>query len=951
MNVSYPTGTVTFLFTDIAGSTQLLQQLGEEYATLLYGQRKILRAAFENHGGMEVDTQGDAFFVSFTRAHDALEAAVEAQRALAAHRWPQGVEVRVRMGLHTGEPLVAEEGYVGLDVHRAAQLAHAGHGGQVVLSPSTAALLAPDLPDWIRLLDLGEHRLKDLRQRIRIHQLEIPGLPASFPGLKSLDALPNNLPALLTSFVGRAEELSEVKALLSKARLVTLVGPGGTGKTRLSLQVAAELVDAFANGVWYVELEPVESPGDMVPALASALEFTKDFHSSNLDPKHQLLDYLGQRSVLMVLDNFEHLVEGADLLTDILKVSPEARLIVTSRERLNLREEWVYPLKGMSYPKNGNGAGVEAYSGLALFVERARQVMPAFNLTGEDVPAVIRICQLVEGMPLGIELAAAWVGMLSCEEIVGEIEEDMDFLATTMRGVPDKHRSLRAIFDQSWRRLTPDQQAGFRKLAVFNGSFGRDAARAVAGVALPMLAEFAQKSLLRRDDKGRFEMHALLKAFAGEKLNQVPQELHAESEAHSRYYLQFLAERWPELQGERMLDRRAEVRMEASNLRTALRWALTHWEEDQVRVAALSFGTYAQTEGYHSFREFYQRLAQELRDQGAGIEPGAPRRKVLLALLVGQAAAGATVGDPDSEKLLEEILPVLRELDQTYEMGVALFSRGALLEFQGEYTAAIRDLEEATSLLEGSFDPFTTAICLSWLGLVHYELGEYDRAGKYFQDMHQLCVETGNILALPFALSKLGTWSDALQDYEKGLGYHQEAQKYFVAVGDPAGQGYALSRMALSAWGMKSFEQALEYGRAGFEQFQAIGHRWGIATSLCRIGFAELGLSLDEDARLHFIEGLERALENKYSSTVNYALIGLASLWANEGDSERAVEILTLALEHPSTPGIYRDIARRALADLEAVLAPDIFMEAAEKAHTRDYEAVLADIRRESTIH
>jgi predicted ATPase/class 3 adenylate cyclase len=945
-----PSGTVTFLFTDIEGSTRLLQHLGDEYAALLSEHRAILRAAFAQHGGQEVDAQGDAFFVSFSRARDALEAVVKAQCALAAHAESQGVDMRVRMGLHTGEPLVGEEGYVGIDVHRAARIAHVGHGGQVLLSESVVALVRNQLPKDVGLRPLGEHRLKDLSSPEPLFQLLIPGLLADFPPLNTLDSQPNNLPVQLTSFVGRTEEISEVKNLLNEARLVTLMGPGGTGKTRLSLQVAADMVDTFAHGVWFVELEPVESPADLIPAVASALQFSIDGHSSDLDPKRQLLDYLGQRSMLLVMDNFEHLVEGADLLTEILTGSPEARLMITSRERLNLREEWVYPVSGMGFPTNGNGAGVEAYNSLTLFLERGRQVIPDFKLIGEDLTAVIRICQLVEGMPLGIELAASWVGILPCREIVAEIEGNMDFLATSMRGIPAKHRSLRAIFDQSWRLLNETQQSGFRKLAVFQGGFRRKAAAVVAGVTLPMLTEFAQKSLLRPDERGRFEMHALLKAFTTEKLNDNPDEAAAVSAAHSRYFVDFLGELSGELQGESMLELREVMRAESGNVRAALRWAITHWDAAQARAALQSFGIYAQTEGFHAAQEFYRRLALYLRDLGAGLEPAAPYRTVLLAILASQAANDATVGDPETEALLDTILPVLRELDLPFELGVALLSRGIILEYQAEFPQAIECLEESLALLEGFQYHFMAAAVQSWLGWAHYELGEYDRAGTYFQEMYEDCMETRNILGLPYALSKLGTWSDALQKYEKGLGYHQEAQGYFKAIGDQAGQGYALSRMALSAWGMKSYEQALEYGRAGFEQFQAIGHRWGIATSLGRIGYAEQALGQLEQARVHFYEGLERALEYGYPSTVNYALIGLACLSADVGDEERAVEILTLALEHPSTPGLYRDIGRRALADLEAVLAPDLFAETQEMARARDYEAVLADIRRESTV-
>ncbi|MGB3716799.1 MAG: adenylate/guanylate cyclase domain-containing protein [Candidatus Promineifilaceae bacterium] len=948
MNSRLPTGTITFLFTDIEGSTQLWQRHRMAMQAALAQHDALLRKEIESQGGYVFKTVGDAFCAAFSTAPDGLRAAFSAQCALQSQIGD--LQISVRMALHTGAAEERDRDYLGPPLNHVARLLSAGHGGQILLSLTTAELVHDLLPKGVTLRDLGEHRLKDISRPEHIFQLIAPDLPVDFPPLKTLDAVHTNLPAQLTTFIGRKKEMADLRDLITNQRLITLVGPGGTGKTRLSLQVAADLMDVFPNGVWFVGLEKVDSPEYLAPAVATALQFSIDTWSSDLDPRRQLLDYLSRRKLLMVLDNFEHLVEGAGLLTEILTVSPEARLMVTSRERLNLREEWVYPMGGMRYPLNGNGAGTEAYSGLALFEERARQVEPAFILDGDDAQAVIRTCQLVEGLPLGIELAAAWVGMLSCQEIVSEIEQNMDFLATTMRGVPEKHRSLRAIFDQTWRRLTDVQQAGFRKLAVFRGGFRREAASAVAGVPLPMLLEFAQKSLLRRDDRGRFEMHALLKTFAEEKIDGVPEERAAVSLGHSQYFVQFLSERQDVIQGERILELREEVREDSGNVRAAVDWAVTHWQEEDAHAALMSFGAYAQTEGFHNAMEYYRRLDQRLRELGAGVEPGAPRAPLLLNVLTIQAVNGATIGDPDSEALLKTCLPALRELELPYELGVALLGLGIWSEARGEYTDAIRTIQESLSLLRGFHDHFLTAAALSWLGWAYYELGEYDQAGEHYQDAFEVCMDRGNILGLPYVMSKLGTWADARQAYEQGLGYHQEAQRYFEAIGDQAGQGYALSRMSFSAWGMKAYDQALDFGRAGYEQFQTIGHRWGISTSLCRIGFAELALGHRDAARSNLYQGLERAFEYEYPSNANYALIGLAALWVEEGEYERAVELLTLCRDHASTAGLYRDIAARTLADLKAELPSDRFVEALALARTSDYDAVVAEIRRERML-
>src|SRR6266508_2743340 len=377
-----PTGVVTLLFTDVEGSTRLLHELGDDYGEALHEHRRRLRAVFADHEGVEVDTQGDAFFVAFARASNAVAAAADCQRALA------GGPIRVRMGLHTGEPRLTEEGYVGLDVHKGARIAAVGHGGQVLLSQTTRALVDADVRD------LGLHRLKDLSAPERIYQLEIQGLPCDFPLLKTIDAGMKNLPVPRTSFVGRASELEAIERLLEDpgCRLLTLVGPGGAGKTRLALEAAARRVDRYPHGVHFVPLASVASPDFLAPALAEAIQFAVDGAHSGFSAQDQLLDYLSERSTLLVLDNFEHLVEGSGLLGEMIERAPRVELLTTSRERLNVQSEWVLDVHGLGLAENGNGGS----GALRLFVERATQVEPGFSLADDERPQALRICRLVE---------------------------------------------------------------------------------------------------------------------------------------------------------------------------------------------------------------------------------------------------------------------------------------------------------------------------------------------------------------------------------------------------------------------------------------------------------------------------------------------------------------------------------------------------------------------------
>jgi predicted ATPase/class 3 adenylate cyclase len=940
-----PIGTVTFLFTDIEGSTKLLAHLGDAYADLLAEQRTILREVFTRLEGQEVDTQGDSFFVSFPRASQAVSAAAEIQRTLCEHEWPNGVEVRVRMGLHTGEPVRAEEGYVGIDVHRAARIAHAGHGGQVLLSPTTTSLVEHDLPDGIRLKDLGEHRLKDLQHPLHISQLIVSELASDFPPLQTLDALPNNLPSQLTTFVGRDDEIARVKELLREARLVTLVGPGGTGKTRLSLQVAADLVETFPQGVWFVELTAVESPDEMMPAIAEALRFKIDANS-NLAPRQQVIDFLSRRSCLLVLDNFEHLIEGAGLLTELIQHAPDVRLLVTTRERLNLREEWIFDVGGMSYPQNGRDRN-KVYSGLHLFRERAQQVDDEFVLSNTLEPHAVRICQLMDGSPLGIELAAAWVATLPCSEIVREIEKNLDFVVSTVRDLPQRHRSLRAVFEHSWQLLSEEQRGCFQRLSIFRGGFSRQAAEQVAGVNLTMLAEFMRKSLIRQSVEGRYDIHGLLRQYAQEQLSLDSEEQQAVKENHSRYFARFLQERRDALDREQIPRLRDEIRPDISNLKDAVNHAFRIWEEAEALGFMRDYCAFYRSTNYYEGLGVLRKISHGLRDDGIKMELGSPRGTVLLAITAYECAFESSLGSSEHELVAEEILPILRETELTHELANCLLALGIYRVFSSDYSKAIDYLSESTSLFKSFNDLYGLLTSISWLGWAYKEMGDLDRAGEIFQDAYELSKREGSRLGQAYTLSKLGTWADARHEFEKALGYHQEAQVIFIEFKDIAGQGYALSRMGLSAWGMGDFKGALRFGNTGLEQFESIGHRWGINISYCRIGFAEVGLGEFNRAESNLKHALELAIENQFPGIASYALIGIAAVRNQQKRYQRAAELLGFAKSQKTTPALYQYLADLELNKLEAHLSPEQLQGGLAKGSETELEQLIRTIQSE----
>jgi len=444
---SMPSGTVTLLFSDIQSSTKLLQELGEPgYEQMLAEHRRILRTAFERRGGYEVGTEGDGFFVAFAAADDAVGAAIDAQRGLEAHSWQHGRPVRVRIGIHTGAPAIVGADYVGLDVHRAARISNCAHGGQIVLSEAARALLSRAGSDRFELRDLGNHRLKDLARPERLFQVVAEGLIADFPPLRSLQAAPN-LPVMLTSLVGRERELNEIRALLlTGSRLLTLTGPGGTGKTRIAVRLAEELRHEFRDGTLFVALASVTNPRLVGSTIARAVGADESGSPTPLDAVEELLT---GKSLLLILDNFEQLLEAAHAVPRLLAVSGELRIIVTSRATLRVTGEVEYPVPPLSLPAR-SATGLETYQrseAVNLFVDRARAVNRGLALTEENAPPIAEICRRLDGLPLAIELAAARTRVLSPEALHDRLDRHLGLLTGGPRDAPARQRTLRGTID------------------------------------------------------------------------------------------------------------------------------------------------------------------------------------------------------------------------------------------------------------------------------------------------------------------------------------------------------------------------------------------------------------------------------------------------------------------------------------------------------------------------
>jgi predicted ATPase/class 3 adenylate cyclase len=593
--VTGPGGTRTFLFSDIEGSTRLLDELGgAAYKAVLERHAALLRAAFAAHGGQEEGTEGDSFFVVFESATEAVLAAVDAQRALATESWPDGVDVRVRMGLHAGEAASSAAGLVGLDINRAARIAAAAHGGQVVVSDTVRSLTAADLAPAVTLRGLGNHRLKDLREPQPLAQVAADGLRLDFPPLRSIDARPNNLPTQLTSFVGRERELAEASRLLAENRLVTLTGPGGTGKTRLSLQVAADAADDFPDGIFFIALETVREPVLVPSRLAAAVGLAEGARRTATEI---LEEWLTGKRVLFVLDNLEQVLGVGPTVADLLRKEPGLKVLATSRAPLQVSGEQEYPVPGLPAPPDPTQltalelaqlpaeartldvAALSTYEAVRLFIARASAVRPGFAVTTENAPAVAAICARLHGMPLAIELAAARIKLLSPDAILARLEHQLGVLAAGARDLPERQQTLRGAIAWSYDILDEPGRLLLDRLSVFEGDIELEAVEAVCGPPTEIgqdivdgVLSLANQSLLRtieNPDEPRFEMLDTIREFAGEMLAGRGQQAELERR-HGTWCLEFATRASAELSGDAQRQWLERFEHAHDNLRVAM---------------------------------------------------------------------------------------------------------------------------------------------------------------------------------------------------------------------------------------------------------------------------------------------------------------------------------------------------------------------------------------------
>jgi predicted ATPase/class 3 adenylate cyclase len=839
-----PAGTITLLFSDIEGSTHLLQQLDDDYADMLTKCRHLLRAAFQMYLGQEVDSQGDAFFVVFTRAADAVSAAAHAQRTFAAHSWPRGVTVRVRMGLHTGEPQLASEGYIGLDVHRAARIMNAGHGGQVLLSQTTRDLVAHDLPEGVSLQDLGEHRLKDLAYPNRLFQLVIAGLPADFPPLRTLDTRLHNLPLPPTSFIGREREVSMVYDLLRRAdvRLLTLTGTAGVGKTRLGLHVASNLRELFPDGVFFVSLALVNDAATVVPAIAQALGVSETADQSLLE---RLKAFLQEKQLLLVLDNFEQVVDAALVVAELLIACPGLKVLVTSRAVLHVQAEHIFSVPPLALPDLRHLPNLETlaqYAAVNLFIQRARATRPDFALTSANAAAVVDICARLDGLPLAIELAAARSKYFSPQALLARLEQGQVALAGGARDLPARQRTLRGAIAWSYDLLDVEEQMLFRCLAIFVNGCVLEAVEHVyaslnglEGDILEALEALVDRSLLRQEEQAggriRYWMLQTLREYGLECL-AAEGEIEQVREAHALYYLGWAQEAAANLAGAEQAQWLDDLEQAYGNLRAALKWLLEHARtstEKAIRlcVALLEFWkirgyftegrafleqTLAASEGISAqmraealsgagtlalLQDDHDRAEVLLRESLALSREMGDRLGIARSLRALGSLARARSSYSEARSLLEEALAAYKELGD--KEGIA-YTRGILAQVftaQGDYAGA-RTLHEANLLLYSALGErqHTDQVLYSLARVLFLSKGDQAKAYDLAEESLSLFKEVGHKQSIGYALGLLGQMHLFQDEPVKARQFSEESVAILKEIGDQVGAAESLIYLA-----------------------------------------------------------------------------------------------------------------------------------------------------------
>ena len=851
-----PSGTVTFLATDIQGSTEMWERYPGAMAEALRRHDELLQQTIESRDGKIFKNVGDGLFTAFALAPAAVEAALQGQRSLIAEAWPTPVPVRVRMALHSGQAEEREGDYFGPPVNRVARILSAGHGGQILLSQAVERLTADRFPEGAALRDLGERSLKDLTQPERLFQLVSNGLPADFPPLNTLDARPHNLPAQPSPIVGRTREVDEVRRLVLRpdVRLVTLLGPSGAGKSRLALQVAAEVVDAFRHGVYHVEMAVVHEPAQVAEAILNALGVNPEGEAS----EDALREHLRSREILLLLDNFEQVLDAAPLVAELLRAAPRLTVLVTSQAPLRLRGEHEHPVPTLAVPGTRGPRSIErlaSYDAVALFTERARAVVPSFRLQEDNADAIVEIVRQLDGLPLAIELAAARLKLFSPQAMVSRLSRRFDFLKGGGRDLPDRQRTLRSALEWSYNLLSEEERALFRRQAVFDGGFTLEAVESVAVAegedidVVEVVSSLVDKSLLRsvpgEDGEPRFFRLRSIRDFSLDLLEES-----GEADRWRRRHAEFFADVADRgdpttAPGRDTAEILSRIEREYENLRAALAWSLDRNEAElALRLCRALPAIW--------FRRGVLDEARRLVDRLQTLTFADEVQRANAINLAGRVAQIQGDNSPEVLAKFEEALALYRAAGHEPGIARALMNLGNLRAREEAYEVARELFREALPLYRRLGDVFGECGALMNLGDAYLGEDDLDRAEEMFVQATETARRKGDLLALSFALQYMGVVAHLREDLDGSEAYHREAMG----------------------------------------NFEAFGARPNIGWSIYYLGTLTRDRGDLDGARAHLVDALERFRDLDYRPGLAVAFLGAATVASREGRAAAAARLL-----------------------------------------------------------
>lgn len=904
---SLPVGTLTFLFTDIEGSTHLWEQSADAMRVAMARHDALIESCVAQNSGAIVRPrgEGDSRFAVFPCARDAIVAAAAIQRAIFAEEWTTPLPLRVRVALHTGEADLRDGDYYGTAVNRCARLRGAAHGGQTLVSQITYDLVHNLLPTEITLRDLGKHRLKDLKTLEHIYQLVIEGLPAEFPRLETLAASSTNLPIQLTSFVGREKEMTYVKEILSTTRLLTLIGVGGSGKTRLALQVAGDVIERFPNGVWLVELASLSDPLLVTEQVASVFglrEFS-DYPALNI-----VRDYLRSKKVLLILDNCEHLIQAvAQLSQALLNACPDLTILATSREPMDIIGESTFRVPALAVPDLTDVVSGGDYiqsaatcESIQLFLERATVIQPDFHLTLDNVAAVAQICQRLDGMPLAIELAAARVNTLSVKQIAERLDDRFRLLTGGSRTALPRHQRLRTCIDWSYDLLSESERSLLRRLSVFVGSWSLQAAEHVCagdGIEqadiLDLSNYLVNKSLVivqLHADETRYQMLDTIREYAREKMVESG-DAQRMRHCHLEYFMTLAEKAGIQLRTREQLIGLELLKLEYDNLRAALDWA-TQGDDSEtgLRLASALAWFWCLRGDLNEGRDLLERMLKI--DATLHSPSSSARAKVLnsAAYIAWRQGAydRAAILSAQSQALCEE-------LGDRLGLAWSMYNQGLIAQFQGDLDRAIAIFEQCQSSFRESNHTWGIAMSLDSLGEIWCSHGDSDRAAMAFEGSLALFRETGDRWGIAHVLCNLGVTESFRGNSQYATALLEEGLELYRELGDKAGMAYALHNLGNVARLIGDYARAVTLIEEGLTLRRELGNPRGIAASLGQLGKIALMQDKPESATTLLKESLNlvKALGDRLGIAVSFSHLG--NLAIRQGQFSRAARLFGAA--------------------------------------------------------